>query len=435
MRLKSTKLYKRLVITYLSLRSNLWSFGAMCAHVCIGNNRDRKTLLAKIADSFFSLLGVRIAKIITHNKYLLLKADNSKLYPIRTKRIGYVVPQVYDINEEPIEHTNLMDDLYLIRYQNVTIHGGSDVICDFDKNLVVCDYAYKLNETIVACSSNVIKKQYHKTALVRINEYGEDIDKGILLNATFSNNYYHILYDIVVKLQVVDVLDIPLNVPLIVDKSILRIKQFKEVLDIMNTSNRKVIWIDEDKYYRIGLSYFISPIHNVPQQVINQYKLELSDFSFDKDILVKFREKILKLQSKDTFPKRIFISRKGHIRRQYNEDELLGIANKYGFEVVHPESLSFVQQVSLFNQADIIIGATGAAFANVLFMKEGAYAICFVGEKVDIPVFTIGASIAQSHLLYIAGQFNKFDTSLHSFQRGFTIPPSVLNNILSHLID
>lgn len=435
MKIKSTKLYKLVVVIYLKLRSLMWTFGAMCAHAYLGVNNGKKTLFSQCMAKIFGLLGVQAAKILTHSQYVQLKADGSSIHPIHIGRVGRVVSQVYDVHEEPIINQVPMEDLYMVEYNNISIHGGSDVVCDFDRNVAVCDYAYNLNEHAVACSANVIKKQYHRTALVCIGEYGNDLESGILLNATFSNNYYHIIYDILIKLQLLDELDIPLEIPLIVDNCILRVKQFKEILDIMNTSHRNVIWIEDKKYYKVHKAYFISSIHQVPQQVINQQKLKLSDFAFDEELLAGFREKILKLKSEEVFPKRIFISRKGLTRRQYNEDELLNIAKQYDVEVVHPETLSFVQQVTLFNQADIVIGATGAAFTNVLFMKKGAYAICFVGEKVDIPVFTTGAYISQSHLLYVAGKLHKLDTTGYSFQAGFTIQPTDLKNILEKIVD
>ena len=43
-----------------------------------------------------------------------------------------------------------------------------------------------------------------------------------------------------------------------------------------------------------------------------------------------------------------------------------------GFEVVRPEALGVVEQISLFRHATVVVGATGAAFANCLFCPPAA---------------------------------------------------------------
>ena len=150
--------------------------------------------------------------------------------------------------------------------------------------------------------------------------------------------------------------------------------------------------------------------------------------------MVEYKDDLFKYKSQDAFPKRIFISRKGHARRQYNESDLLDVVKKYNFEVIHPEQLSFSQQITLYNNADIIVGATGASFANIMFMKEGAIAVCLMGEDIMFPGFTIGADIAKSHLIYVIGKKKRLHLGRHSFQADFSICPDKLDTILKKAI-
>ena len=46
-----------------------------------------------------------------------------------------------------------------------------------------------------------------------------------------------------------------------------------------------------------------------------------------------------------------------------------------GFELVATELLSFKEQVRLFSEADIIVGPSGAAFANIIFCQPGTKVI------------------------------------------------------------
>src|SRR5690606_3414725 len=88
--------------------------------------------------------------------------------------------------------------------------------------------------------------------------------------------------------------------------------------------------------------------------------------------------------------KRIYLSRtKNQMRRAGNSEDVENLFKKYGFDIVYPGTLSFLQQVALFASAEVIAGAGGAAFSNILFCNEGTRILCLVSERVkDYPVFS-----------------------------------------------
>jgi capsular polysaccharide biosynthesis protein len=69
---------------------------------------------------------------------------------------------------------------------------------------------------------------------------------------------------------------------------------------------------------------------------------------------------------------RLYISRRGAGRRRIvNEEEVMSILRKFGFETIRAEELSFPQQVQISSRARYIVSNHGAGFTNMLFMKEG----------------------------------------------------------------
>lgn len=69
---------------------------------------------------------------------------------------------------------------------------------------------------------------------------------------------------------------------------------------------------------------------------------------------------------------RIFLSRKNALfRKVLNEDEIIHFLKQFDFESVVLDTLSVKEQAQLFNQAEIIIGAHGAAFTNIVFSQPG----------------------------------------------------------------
>jgi hypothetical protein len=69
---------------------------------------------------------------------------------------------------------------------------------------------------------------------------------------------------------------------------------------------------------------------------------------------------------------RLYISRRLAGRRRIaNETELTPVLEKFGFETVCAEELSFEQQVKLFSRARYLVSNHGAGLTNMLFMRDG----------------------------------------------------------------
>jgi capsular polysaccharide biosynthesis protein len=71
--------------------------------------------------------------------------------------------------------------------------------------------------------------------------------------------------------------------------------------------------------------------------------------------------------------RRVYLTRRVQKkRRMVNERKLEAALIARGFTVIEPEALSITEQVDLFRSVDVVVAPTGAALANVLFMKPGA---------------------------------------------------------------
>lgn len=70
----------------------------------------------------------------------------------------------------------------------------------------------------------------------------------------------------------------------------------------------------------------------------------------------------------NSFAKNILISRKKALnRRIFNEDEVMNVLSRMGFEAYFLEDMSFSEQVQLFSQAHIVISSHGAGLTNLIF--------------------------------------------------------------------
>ncbi len=87
----------------------------------------------------------------------------------------------------------------------------------------------------------------------------------------------------------------------------------------------------------------------------------------------------------------IYISRaKAQTRKVLNEDEVRTFLERRGFETVFLEELSFQEQVATLASARAVVAAHGAGLANIVFCESGTPIIeCFRGDYVNALYFRL----------------------------------------------
>lgn len=126
--------------------------------------------------------------------------------------------------------------------------------------------------------------------------------------------------------------------------------------------------------------------------------------------------------------RRLFISRKGSNRRRcLNEREIMAELAPYGFEHVCLEDLNVVEQLRLFSESLLIVGAHGAGFCNLLACSSQASIVELLPRPGSFSHYYAMADILglkHGHLL--AG-------SCDSETDDFTIPPAELIELLNKM--
>jgi capsular polysaccharide biosynthesis protein len=85
---------------------------------------------------------------------------------------------------------------------------------------------------------------------------------------------------------------------------------------------------------------------------------------------------------------RIYLSRNGYGKREMlNEEQITPLLEDAGYVVLHPERLSFVDQVATFAGATHVVGNMGAAFTNLVFAPDGVKALCIGTELMQHDYF------------------------------------------------
>ena len=219
-------------------------------------------------------------------------------------------------------------------------------------------------------------------ALFQANNQKNHLTEAISLRHPWGdNNYFHFYNDILSKLGLLQELGIFQEHPIIVSKKLFNTIYFQEAISLAGLKNRK--WIIQDREY----------IHVDKLIVIRAHELT-------KKGLIRNLE-LLKV--KHDFPRKnrkIFLARpEGSLRNLANRKTILDITQSLDFEIIDCSQLSFVEQISIFSQARVIVGEHGAAFANIIYRNGYPLHILelFPPKHVSTCYFVISQALGYHH--------------------------------------
>lgn len=374
------------------------------------------SFLRKVYYSLLKKFGMSVMPILDFDAYHT-NYNCVEVIPIKSKRIGLSGNCVFlDNIEEQKTIPMPLPDIRMHKLSDVTIFGNSDIVVDLQKKIVINNECYNHDKDLFYVDG-MLYRDKNNLCILRTNfkQSPEKIDDGIMINGKFSNNYYHQIYENLIRLLLFEEVNIPLAVPILIDEKVKQISSFQSILVCLNTSKRNVIYLKSDKQYDIKNLYYLEHINKLSPHVANWDDTSYRHFIYDPYYVNKMSDVCLRDKSTALFPKRFYISRKNAVHRKFNDDDIAKALVPYGFQVVYPEEHSFAEQMALFSGAEFIIGGTGAAFANLLFCNKGAKVVIInpIANHIQLPVFSIIAYIRKCQLYYYEPQATKSE-SVHA---------------------
>ena len=154
-------------------------------------------------------------------------------------------------------------------------------------------------------------------------------------------------------------------------------------------------WLIQMFQNRNEVKHFLNnQLNSYEQQTLELLQIDSTDFDYLNPHATKFRQLYLpagihrqtfthpgalewlrgQLLSTASRPqRRIFLSRRDATRRRLlNEEAIINRLKPHGFEVIVPTTLSVAEQIDVFSQAEIVVGAHGSGFANMVFAPPQA---------------------------------------------------------------
>ncbi|MFA5999173.1 MAG: glycosyltransferase family 61 protein [Candidatus Babeliales bacterium] len=257
-----------------------------------------------------------------------------------------------------------------------------------------------------------------------------------------SENYAHYLVDLLGRLAILELMGIDydyLYIPY--EKPYDNKPYIKEILTVWGIDPLKIIqpcgefnYIEADELIVPSSSWKLAP---TPGETFHDLTI-LCGVYWPTWLLEFYRNKFLPMVShkpnEHKFSKKVFISRKDGSpflgRRMINEDEVFELFEAEGFERYVLSSMSFLEQVELFHNADIVVGANGCGLINIMFCKPHTKVIEIFQERADSTFYYTGQLVGADYTCVKTKEF-----PLHDRGGGAStiIPLDIIQEVIKNL--
>jgi len=319
-----------------------------------------KNTFKKIKNSF-KQTGYSLFKIVYGNiQGVILPKESSRIKKSIVKKINNLEYRIFTIQDCRV-YTDTINNLAII----------------LDKKLVDGPSFQLINTKNALPQNNIV----FKIGTPRIKKKLKGKVFSLLTGGAGNENYWHWLFDVLPRLGLLsDKINIK-EVNFFLFPSLKKKFQL-ETLNVLEIPKHKRVSCEEYRHFETDEIVVVDH----PYVLKNDPSTEIQNIP---DWIIKWLRNILlkkvKLK-KNNFPKKFYIDRsdaKSNLsltRKISNEKKVVEVLTKNGFSSVLLGSLTFEEQVSLFNNATHIVGLHGAGFANLVFCSPKTFVLEFKPE-------------------------------------------------------
>lgn len=372
--------YTAVYINYILNRSNKYYIKVL---ILVARLLFRKKV---ILDEIISLHSISEHIIIYEEE--VEKNYGIQLYNVRANAIEVKLPSIgyYEINNVVINSESPI--LYLVKHRHLARQF----------------FPYPIDQLNIRYNTGNCYGLNGKKHLVDVS-YKTVVEKGIMMTGSYNSNWYHWINDILSRAVLWQKL--PLHIkkfPIVVPNKCISSKNHFDILKYA-FSESEIIGIDGNALIK-NCIYIDSPSLNAP----NSYNViagieKLSSGQKRHKLLKEYKNIILNEYNKNNKnilqqKKKLFLARKQN-KRPYNQDEIKNVLTAKGYETIYLEDMSVDEQIYYFQNAEYIVGPTGAAWTNLLFGNARGALIWIPSCVPDYSSFTKIAQAVGTNLIFM----------------------------------
>lgn len=346
-------------------------------------------------------------------------------------------------NEGQKLHRGIFPALRARMLCNVLASPYSPCVVD-GRNLLMSDSDY-LNKDRIRVASGSLFYMYKNSAIMQDkfltkNECITDMDAGVLMGVSGAFNWYHYMIQCLPKAYILKYLPPEHDMlPIIVPFECVTIPSFADALRSY-VGDRTIVPVRNGCAVRAKNLIVIDDVWFEPFNMNFGIWPRVHDYSHHREFMLDYiRNLRANILGEDQNPSRkqhrIFIKRPVG-RRDYNQMALMEIALKYGFEPVSMEGKSLAEQASIFRDAEMIVGASGAAWVGMIFRAVPAKALSWlVPEHAEFCSYSTLANMLGHEMRFIpALPIGRLNSTYDAYEEDYLVSELVFERAVCNMI-
>ena len=276
-------------------------------------------------------------------------------------------------------------EVSVVVLENGTISGGSNLV--FVDECVIC---HDLFDPVRDYTSEelhhrvIIDPDSMRIRCLSYDKEPEELQKAATFVDACAPNYAHWLTEVLPRVVLFCAEERYKAVPIVVNAE-LHQNILNSLFDVVGPE-REIIQLSVGRELRVRELYVLSVAGYVPfeRRTINIAGHSHGIFSPHAFSMLASCTKDSSVVAKGVqWPEKIFIRRNSGARKLVNERQIENLLVAKGYKVIEPEKFSFLEQVTMFNNAKSVVASSGAALANIIFMPRDVMIIILIGKYPD----------------------------------------------------
>lgn len=204
------------------------------------------------------------------------------------------------------------------------------------------------------------------------------VERGCHIMHEYENNYFHFIAETLPRMLLAEEAAVPLDVPFLCTEGLH--PNIAKLLELANLDQRPVILLEPGTLYRVKQMYYPSDMTSVVDayhggEMARQTGLDVGRIRAGV-------ERCRRAFATTDLPRgrKIFAARNGSYRKLLNQGDLEISVKNLGFEVMRTDELDLEAQIRAFQEAEVIVGPTGAQMTNMVWCKPGVKVIILASD-------------------------------------------------------
>jgi len=272
--------------------------------------------------------------------------------------------------------------VYVAELGEALIYGGTNLV--FSQDAVICHDLYDFASDYTSeelHGRHVIDTKRMRMRLLRHDPTPVRVAVAAAFVDACAPNYAHWMTEVLPRIAVFCSIEQYEDIPIIINEGLHR--NIMESLALIVGPERQIFALPLGRAAQVDRLYLTSVAGYVPFERREAKTENHAHGLFCPLALELLRERLAAStdnSSPQGWPRKIYIRRTGSTRKVTNGVEIEELLLSNGFVAVEPEKLTFSEQMALFSNAEEVVGSSGAALANLIFLPPTSAVNRLIGK-------------------------------------------------------